>query len=102
LPEGIEEDIYVSNDSTVGIDYYWEGEYVMTYSQHLLEANDQYYDSESAIVTTVAVNTYSGTLVEYTNFEEKSIFWSDGEYVYTVASEFYDAEQLLLFAESVK
>lgn len=102
LPEGIEEDMYLANDSLVGIDYYLNGEYVIAFSQHLLENSDKYYDSDSATITEIRVNNYPSMLIEFTDKSEIAILWNDEEYIYMILSEFYDAEQLLVFAESVK
>ena len=102
LPEGVWEDVLAATQTTINIDYYFNEEYLFSFSQLLLKPHDNYIDNEDGDVSYAKINGYDATVVDYTNKNEIYIFWSDGEYSYHIASTECDVETLIKYAESVK
>lgn len=102
LPEGVWEDMLAQNSSTVNIDYYFNEEYLFSFSQSILKPNDNYVDNEDMDVTYIKINGNDATVVEYVSKDEIIILWSDSEYSYYIASTECDLEALIGYAESVK
>ncbi len=102
LPEGVWEDILAQNSAVVNIDYYFNEEYLFSFSQSILEPNDNYVDNEDMDVTYIKINSNDATVVEYVSKDEIIILWSDSEYSYYIASTECDLETLIGYAESVK
>lgn len=102
LPEGVWEDILAQNPSTFVVDYYFNDEYLFSFSQRLLEPNYNRVDNEDVDVTYIKINGNDATVVEYVSKYEIIILWSDSEYSYYIASTECDLEALIGYAESVK
>lgn len=102
LPEGVVEDMVISNNSTVIIDYYLDEELIYSFQQMLLDDNGLNIDNISAEVTNILINEYEAKIVEFVENGEKTIIWTDGEYLYEITSVMCEAEELKLVAESVK
>ena len=102
LPDGVWEDVLAQNLTTTNIDYYLGEEYLFSFSQRLLKANDKALDNEDATVTYINVNGNDATIVKYVNKRELNILWDDGEYTYHIFSTECDTETLIMYAESVK
>ena len=102
LPDGAWEDIVISNQTRISIDYYLDDKYLFSFEQFLLEPNDKYVDNEDADVFYIVINGYTATVVEYVNKKEINIFWNDSEYSYHIFSTECDLDTLVEYAESVK
>ncbi|MBR2479344.1 MAG: DUF4367 domain-containing protein [Clostridia bacterium] len=102
LPEGVREDILLQNLSTFVVDYYFNDEYLFSFSQRLLKPNYNHVDNEDVDVTYIKINGNDATVVEYVSKYEIIILWSDSEYFYYIASTECDLEELIEYAESVK
>ena len=102
LPEGVWEDVVLQTSSGIDIDYYLNEEYLFSFTQRLLEPNDNYVDNEDVDVTYIKINGNDATVVEYVNKEERYILWNDGEYSYYIVSTECELEGLIGYAESVK
>ena len=102
LPNDVWEDVVTQNRVTINIDYYLNEEYLFSFTQYLLESNDNYVDNEDVNVTYIKINGNDATVVEYVNKEERCILWNDGEYSYYIISTECDIETLIGYAESVK
>ena len=101
LMEGVIEDLFKTQTST-NIDYYIDNEIVYYFSQFVLDENRKYVDNETALVEQIYINEYNASLVTYSNQSETTIVWSDGEYVYVLASSVINVEQMITIAESVR
>lgn len=101
LPQGVYEDVVISTQNGLTIDYYLNDELVLSYSQNLISAQRGYGDMDS-IVTEISVNNHKGVFIEYTQNNPNYIEWSDGEYRYQIESEIYGKDELMVLAESVK
>ena len=102
LPEGVWEDVLAQKNSKINYDYYLGEEFLFSFSRFTLKPSDKYVDSEDTKVSSVEINGYSVTIVEYINKNEINILWSDGEYSYHMFTTECDVETLLKYAESVK
>ncbi|MBE6601032.1 MAG: DUF4367 domain-containing protein [Ruminococcaceae bacterium] len=101
LPQGVYEDVVRDGRANFIIDYYLNEEYILSYSQGLIERQQGYGDI-TAIITDVSVSNHEGILIEYQNNSVKIIEWTDGEYRYQIMSEVYGKDQLIALAESVR
>ena len=101
LPKGVYEDILKDSISGLTIDYYLNDEFILSYSQNLMDTQGKYDDTEVTI-TEITVNGNTGILVEYRTEPIKIVEWTDGEYRYQLYSVFYGKEDLIAIAESVK
>ena len=102
LPEGVWEDILASTQTTINIDYYFNEEYLFSFSQILLKPNDNYVDNEEVDVRYTKISGNDATVVRYLNQDEVILFWCDGEYSYYIVSTECDIDTLIRYAESVK
>lgn len=102
LPEGVWEDVVLQNYAMISTDYYFNEEYLFSFTQRLLEPNDNRVDNEEVNVTYIKINGNDATAVEYVNKEERYILWNDGEYSYYIVSTECNFETLIGYAESVK
>lgn len=102
LPEGAWEDFVLQNNTTISIDYYFNEEYLFSFTQRLLKPNDNFVDNEDVNVTYIKINGNDATVVEYVNKKEIYVLWSDTEYSYYIISTECDLEALIEYAESVK
>ena len=102
LSEGVWEDVVLLTSSGIDIDYYFNEEYLFSFTQCLLEPSDNYVDNEDVDVKHIKINGNDATVVEYVNKEERYILWSDGEYSYYIVSTECDLDALIGYAESVK
>lgn len=73
-----------------------------SFNQMLLNENNKYFDSETAKVTSIEINDFMGTLVEYADQSEVLIIWTDSEYVYNLTSWEFNTEELIKVACSVE
>ena len=102
LPEGFWEDVILQTSSVNNIDYYFNEEYLFSFTQYPLKPSDNYVDNEDVDVKYIKINGNDATTIEYLNKEERYILWSDGEYSYYIVSTECDIETLIGYAESVK
>ena len=102
LPEGTWEDLVLQNNTTISIDYYFNEQYLFSFTQCLLNANGNYVDNEDVNVTYIKINGNDATVVEYVNKKEIYIFWNDGEYSYHISSTECRLDSLVKYSESVK
>ena len=102
LPEGVWEDVVLQNYAMISTDYYSNEDYLFSFTQWLLEPNDNRVDNEDVNVTYTKINGNDAAVVEYLNKEERYILWNDGEYSYYIVSTECDLETLIGYAESVK
>ncbi len=102
LPDGVWEDMVTKTSIVVNIDYYFNEEYLFSFTQRVLKSNDKQFDNDGAEVTYIQINEKDATVVEYVDKEEIYVLWSDGEYSYHIFSEICNLETLLQYAESVK
>ena len=101
LPQGVYEDVLKDTSASYTVDYYLNDEYILTYSQRLIDTQGMYDDTD-AVITDILVNGHYGILIEYKDHSEIFIEWVDGEYRYQMMSAFYEKEELIIMAESVK
>lgn len=102
LPEGGWEEIVLINSTKIEIDYYYNEDYLFSFSQMVLKPSDNRIDSEDVIIKHVEINGNDATVVEYVYKKEIYILWNDGEYSYQVISTECDMKMLIKYAESVK
>ena len=102
LPEGVWEDWVTKNNTTINVDYYYDEDYLFSFSQMLLKPNDYHIDSEDVDVTYIKINGNNAMVVESVYEEEIYIFWNDSEYSYQMFSTGCNLETLIRYAESVK
>lgn len=102
LPEGVWEDVIVQTNSAISIDYYFNEEYLFSFTQWLLKPSDNHIDSEDVNVKHIKINGNDATAVEYVNKDERYILWNDREYSYYISSTECDIEILIGYAKSVK
>lgn len=104
IPEGLEEDVVVSNISVVVIDYYHGNDWVGSYQQILFRDNEKLFDNETIIIQSTNVNGYAATIIEYGNKDGQAIIWTDGIYYYQIYlfTEHINEEELISIAESVQ
>ena len=102
LPDGVWEDVVTKTSIVVNIDYYFNEEYLFSFTQRVLKSNDKQFDNDGAEVTYIQINEKDATVVEYADKEEIYVLWSDGEYAYYIISTGCDVEALIKYAESVK
>ena len=102
LPEGVWADVSAKTSIGINIDYYFNEEYLFSFTQRVLKSNDKQFDNEGAEVSYIKINEKDATVVEYADKEEIYILWSDGEYAYYIISTGCDVETLIKYAESVK
>ena len=100
LPQGVYEDILMDSETGLTIDYYLDDEFVLSYSQKLMNTQVK-YDNVNTSITEIVLNGHCGILIEYQNNPIKFIEWTDGEYRYELMSEVYGKDQLIALAESV-
>ena len=103
IPEGLEEELIVSNISTVVIDYYDGNDLCYTYNQILFRDNKKLLDNETIQIANTIINGYAASIVEHKNQNEKAIIWTDGLYYYQIItySSKISVEQLIIIASSV-
>lgn len=101
LPQGVYEDILMDSEIGLTIDYYLDDEFVLSYSQKLMNTQAK-YDNVNTSITEIVLNGHCGILIEYQNNPIKFIEWTDGEYRYQIMSEVYGKDQLIALAESVR
>lgn len=102
LPEGVLADVSAKTSIGINIDYYFNEEYLFSFTQRVLKSNDKQFDNEGAEVSYIKINEKDATVVEYSDKEEIYVLWSDGEYAYYIISTGCDVETLIKYAESVK
>ena len=99
--EGFVEDVVMQNTTTLLIDYYFNNEYMFSFTQEVLTRNTTYIDNDDATLTQTTINNYSAQIVENKD-GLKFIIWNDGEYIYQISSYIYEKEQLINVAKNVK
>ena len=99
--EGFGEDVVIQNTTTLLIDYYFNNEYMFSFTQEVLTRNTTYIDNDDATLTQTTINNYSAQIVENKD-GLKFIIWNDGEYIYQISSYVYEKEQLINVAKNVK
>ena len=102
IPAGVEEEFIHKSFAGAFYEYYIGNDLVYSFNQMLLNENNKYVDSETAKVTSIEINDFMGTLVEYSEKEETHIIWTDSEYVYKLISWGYDKDELIKVACSVE
>lgn len=102
LPEGVEEEPVVENQSMVITEYYIGDTLYCTLYQRVLNDDNKYIDSEGATLESVNINAHQATIVSYTDKNEVDIVWTDNQYVYHISSDLASIEELLEMAESIK
>jgi len=100
--EGLIEDMVLQSRIQVVIDYYLEEQLVYSYKQLILSEDKMYFDSDSAVVSNIDINGFIAYLIEYDDYSNKTIVWTDGDYIYQLTTEVYDLKTLVLVAESIK
>lgn len=102
LPEGVWEDVLLESRARYNYDYYCGEEYLFSFSQMVLYPFEQYVDSSDVNVTSIDINGYKATVVEYISRKSINILWNDHEYSYKMFSDEVELEDLIKYAENVK
>lgn len=104
IPEGLEEDVVVSNISVVVIDYYHGDDLVFYFQQILFQDNEKLFDNQSVVIRNTEINGNVASIVEYDSRGEKAIIWTDGIYYYQIYlyTEYVSEDELINIATSVK
>lgn len=103
LPEGVEEEIVLNNNSMVSIDYYINyDELYYTYNQIVFKNNSILFDNDSVVLNETMIDGQTAHIVEYNNKEGKSIIWTDGLYYFQLFSRSLSVEELIVIASSVQ
>lgn len=100
IPQGAVEDIVMSNNSGVVIDYYINDDIVMSFSQTPYRNKDLLFDNETDKVYDIEINEYSAVAIKYET-EGYAIIWTDGVYYYQICSLILDINELINIASSV-
>lgn len=102
VPEGVVEDVVIESYATILIDYYLNDNYVYSFTQETMSENVTYVDNDDTTVNQITINDCNVQVVENKADGLNFLIWNDGEYVYQISSYFYEMEQLIDIAESVK
>ena len=101
VPEDAEEDIVVNNKSVVIIDYYFEDDLILSFTQTLYGYKDKLYDNKVSVSHDIDVNGYNALALEFES-NDKAIIWTDGVYYYYIHSAILDFDELTRVAASVE
>lgn len=100
IPQGAEEDIVMSNNSGVVIDYYMNDDVVLSYTQTPYRNKDLLFDNKTDKVYDVKINEHSAFAIDYET-EGYAIIWTDGVYYYQICSLILDFDELIKIASSI-
>lgn len=102
LPEGVWGDVLAETKSKTNIDYYYNEEYLFSFSQTIIDENDKYVDNEDVNVNYIDINGNVASLIEHTDKQEIYIYWNDQEYFYQLFTTSCSREELINYARSVE
>lgn len=102
IPEGVEEEELLNNNTVVACDYYCGNDLLYHYSQILFKDNGKLFDNGGVIIGNTKINGYNASIMEYADKEGIAIVWTDGLYYYHLHSSILDIDELTRIAESVK
>lgn len=103
LPDGTIEVGGISEITLSYYDYVTENdEYVFSFVQQPICADEWYVDNTNATVIDVNINGYFGTMITYSNETRINLFWNDGDHIFFIYSEALSHEEILRVAESVE
>lgn len=104
IPDGLEEELAVKNNSGVTIDYFWGDTLCFTYHQKLLNKHNILFDNDTATITEIRINNNPAQLIEFSDRETIIIVWTDGMYTYYIELQdpAISTDELIKIASSVK
>lgn len=101
IPDGAEEDVVISNKTSVMIDYYIGDELCCNFGQYLLKDGGERFDNTAVEVSSTEICGYTASIIKYADNVTKGIAWTDGEYYYHILTETLDMEDIMKMAQSI-
>lgn len=98
IPEDCDKNVVIDTPFTYAIDYYKNGELILTYLQKPLEKETS-FDNEKHSISEIQVNSYSAILFE--NDDNTILYFHDDKYSYTMTG-IINSEEIIKIAESIK
>lgn len=100
LPEGAQEEIVRQSKLVVMIDYYLGDDWIGTYRQLILNKdNEVHVDNSEVVIQALKINGFDAVIL--LSELDKTLYWSDGEYIYLLVSTL-DVSAMVMMAESVR
>lgn len=98
IPDDCDKNVVIDTPFTYAIDYYKNGELILTYLQKPLEKETS-FDNEKHSISEIQVNSYSAILFE--NDDNTILYFHDDKYSYTMTG-IINSEEIIKIAESIK